>query len=221
MVRQAHHDSFVYVISLFKAVDFITQFNNYMQTNLLWRGREYFSLENCLVDTTPDGAVVKSTIIGYYEEKIYRVEYTIQTNKAWQTLSVEIKSWHDNKYQHVHFIGDGQGNWTENGKAIEAFTGCIDADIPLTPFTNTLPINRLKLTKDQSQEIRVIYFDILEKQINAVRQKYTCISPTSYHYENVPNDFEATIEVDDLGFVVDYPYLFVRKAVLSSGYKVF
>jgi uncharacterized protein len=192
-----------------------------MQTNLLWHGREYYSLENCLVDTTSSGSVVKSTIIGYYQDKIYQVEYTIQTNKAWQTSSVEIKSWHNNKYQHVHFIGDGQGNWTENGKAIEAFTGCIDVDIPLTPFTNTLPINRLKLKKDQTQEIKVLYCDILDKKISAVKQKYACISPTSYHYENVPNDFEATIEVDDSGFVVDYPELFVRKAVLSSSYNVF
>ncbi len=74
-------------------------------------------------------------------------------------------------------------------------------------------------TKDQTQEIKVIYFDILEKKISAVGQKYTCISPTSYHYENVPNDFEATIEVDELGFVVDYPELFVRKAAQSSNYN--
>lgn len=192
-----------------------------MQTNLLWRGREYFSLENCLVDGAKNGFTIKSTIVGCNEEKIYRVEYTIQTNKAWQTLSVEIDGWHDNHIQHFHFKGDGKGNWTENGKTLEKFAGCIDVDIPLTPFTNTLPINRLKLTKDQTEEIKVIYFDILDKKISAVRQKYTCISPTSYHYENVPNDFEATIEVDELGFVVDYPTLFVRKAALSSGYKVF
>jgi uncharacterized protein len=192
-----------------------------MQTNLLWRGREYYSLENCLVDGTPGGFIIKSTIVGYYEEKIYRVEYTIQTNKAWQTLSVEIDSRHDNHIQHFNFKGDGHGNWSENGKTLEKFAGCIEVDIPLTPFTNTLPINRLKLTKGQTQEIKVIYFDILAKQITAVRQKYTCISPTSYHYENIPNDFEATIEVDELGLVVDYPELFIRKAVSNSSYKGF
>jgi hypothetical protein len=191
----------------------------YMQTNLLWRGREYYSLENCLVDGTPDAFTIKSTIIGYYQEKIYRLEYSIQTNKAWRTLAVEINSWHDNQTQRIHFKGDGEGNWTDDGKTIEAFTGCIDVDIPLTPFTNTLPINRLKLSKGQTQEIKVIYFDILEKKISAVRQKYTCISPTSYYYENVPNDFEATIEVDKSGFVVDYPDLFVRKAAQSSNYN--
>nr|WP_294796502.1 putative glycolipid-binding domain-containing protein [uncultured Mucilaginibacter sp.] len=189
-----------------------------MQTNLLWQGREYFSLESCLVDSALDGCIINSAIVGYYQEKIYRVEYIIKTNTLWQTLFVEITAWHDNEKQNVVLKGDGNGNWTMNGKTMAEFAGCIDVDIPLTPFTNTLPINRLKQGKDQTQKIKVIYCDILEKKISAVRQKYTCISPTSYHYENVPNDFEATIEVDDLGFVVDYPELFVRKAAMSSNY---
>ncbi|RYF88723.1 MAG: hypothetical protein EOO00_10815 [Chitinophagaceae bacterium] len=33
-----------------------------------------------------------------------------------------------------------------------------------------------------------------------------------YHYENVPNDFKATIELDEEGFVTDYPALFIRTA---------
>lgn len=191
-----------------------------MQTNLLWKGREYYSLENCLVDDTADGLTVRSTIVGYYEEKIYRVEYIIQTNKLYETTYLEVNCRHDNKIQQFKFNGDGNGNWKSDGKVLQEFTGCIDVDIPLTPFTNTLPIKRLNLSKDQTKEIKVIYCDLLEERITAVSQKYTCISNTSYHYENVPNDFEATIEVDNSGFVIDYPSLFVRKAALKSHYKI-
>lgn len=190
-----------------------------MQTNILWSGREYYSLENCLVDSTPNGLIVNSTIIGYYNNKIYRVEYLVKTNELYETVYLDVKSLHDNKIQQLKLNGDGKGNWTSNGKISEQFTGCIDVDIPLTPFTNTLPIKRLALNKGQSQEIKVIYFDILEASIKAVNQKYTCLSKTSYHYENVPNDFEATIQVDDLGFVVDYPTLFSRKAALNTFYE--
>jgi hypothetical protein len=191
-----------------------------MQTNLLWSGREYYSLENCLADITANGLIVNSTIVGYYEEKIYRVEYIIKTNKLWETTHLEINSRHDNKTQSLKFIGDGKGNWTGNGKTAVEFKGCIDVDIPLTPFTNTLPIRRLNLNDGQTQEIKVIYCDLLEGSIKAVRQKYTRISATSYHYENVPNDFEATIEVDESGFVVDYPSLFIRKAALKADYEL-
>jgi hypothetical protein len=189
-----------------------------MQTNLLWTGREYYSLENCLVKTTGTGGEITSTIIGYYEERIYQVSYQIITNQHWETVLFEITSRHSNQVKHIKFEGDGKGNWTSNGKKAEEFNGCLDIDIPLTPFTNTLPIKRLRLGQKQSQEIDVIYCDLLEQQIKRVRQRYTCLSETEYHYENVPNDFEATIKVDESGFVVDYPSLFVRKAALSTNY---
>src|SRR4030095_1161594 len=180
-----------------------------MQTNLLWTGREYYSLENCLVEMTTAGAEITSTIIGNYEDKIYKVEYYIKTNQNWETVFFEINSRHSNQAQLTRFEGDGKGNWIKNGKKADQFKECIDVDIPLTPFTNTLPIRRLKLSQNKAQEIQVIYCDLLEEQIKAVRQRYTCLSDTEYHYENVPNDFEATIQVDESGFVVDYPSLFV------------
>ena len=182
-----------------------------MQTNLLWSGIEYSSLENCLVTTTDAGSEITSTIVGYQNNKHYRVLYRILTNPLWETIFFEIDSRHSNQQQTISYTGDGKGNWTGHGKEIIEFKGCIDIDIPLTPFTNTLPINRLKLAIGQEQEIKVIYLDLLEQEIRVVRQKYRRISDTEYHYQNVPNDFEAKIRVDERGFVIDYPALFERK----------
>lgn len=189
-----------------------------MQTNLLWTGREYYSLENCLVTTTDMGTEVNSIIIGQYDGKIYRVEYKIRTNQNWETLFFEIHSQHSNRRQHLIFESDGKGNWITDSKPADEFKGCVDIDIPLTPFTNTLPINRLKLSRNEEQQIKVVYLDLLEQQLRPVKQKYSRLSNTEYHYENVPNDFEAKIEVDELGFVVDYPSLFVRTAKLMTHY---
>ncbi len=66
--------------------------NRFMQTNLLWTGREYYSLENCLVKVEETGSEITSTIIGSYEGKIYKVEYRIQTNPNWETVFFEINS---------------------------------------------------------------------------------------------------------------------------------
>jgi hypothetical protein len=147
-----------------------------MQTNLLWTGRKYYSLENCLVETRPTGSEITSTIIGHYEEKIYKVDYRIKTNNSWETMFLEISCQHDNKIQLIKFDGDGKGNWLYNGKKADQFKGCLDVDISLTPFTNTLPIRRLRLSRDQYQEIQVIYCDVLEQQIIPVPQRYTCLS---------------------------------------------
>lgn len=189
-----------------------------MQINLLWTGREYYSLENCLVKITETGAEIISTIIGWYDEKIYRVEYRIRTNPQWESVFVDINCRHSNLTQSIRLEGDGKGNWLQNGRTADEFAGCIDVDIPLTPFTNTLPIRRLQLNQKQTREIRVIYCDLLKLQIKPVRQQYTCLSTTEYYYENVPNNFEATILVDESGLVVDYPLLFVRTAALQTDF---
>jgi uncharacterized protein len=187
-----------------------------MQTNLLWTGREYHSIENCLISIEPTGADVSSTIVGYYQEKIYKVEYRIKTDQHWQTMLLEINARYSNKTQLLRLEGDGKGNWLYNANPAPELTGCLDVDIPLTPFTNTLPIRRLNFRQHQSQEIAVIYCDVLGGQVSQVRQKYTRLSSTQFHYENVPNDFEATILVDEAGLVVDYPLLFVRTASMET-----
>lgn len=184
-----------------------------MQTNILWTGRAYYSLENCLVNVGTGGSTITSTIIGLYDGAIYKVDYQIKTNARWETVFLEINYRLNNHQQTIRFEGDGKGNWTSNGQKDERFNGCLDVDIAVTPFTNTLPIRRLNLPGNQSQEIKVIYCDLLAQAIKPVRQQYTCLSPTQYHYQNIPNDFEATIEVDEAGLVVDYPTLFVRTAV--------
>lgn len=189
-----------------------------MQTNLFWTGREYHSMENCLVSPSKNGITITSTLVGYYENKIYKVMYTIKTNNHWETLAFEINSQHSNKARLIKFEGDGKGNWISEGQEAIQFKGCIDIDIPLTPFTNTLPINRLSLKQNETREIEVIYLDLLAQQIKRVKQKYVRLSLLEYKYENIPNDFEAVIQVDESGFVVDYPQLFSRTAVLEADY---
>ena len=189
-----------------------------MQTNVLWTGREYYSLENCLVNTTASGTEVSSFIVGEYQSILYRVHYQIRTNNKWETVYAEIRAQHNNVRQHLLFERDATGKWMFNGKDSAKFNECVDVDIPLTPFTNTLPINRLKLKKGEERIIKVIYIDLLGNRISAVQQKYIRLSKTDFKYENVPNDFEATIKVDEQGLVLDYPLLFERKLALKSSY---
>jgi uncharacterized protein len=189
-----------------------------MQTNLLWTGLEYHSLENCLVTTNDGGSEINSTIVGKYHEVVYHVEYKIKVNANWETLFVEVHSRHSDRFEKIVIESDESGNWKLNEKEAVQFTGCVDVDIPLTPFTNTLPVNRLNLAPGAERQIKVIYLDILQSQMAPVIQKYTRLSETQYRYENVPNDFEAVVTVNEDGFVVDYPSLFVRTAKLSTHY---
>jgi hypothetical protein len=189
-----------------------------MQVNILWTGREYYSLENCLIDITPSGVDVNSVIIGRYQSMIYRVDYHLKTNPDWETQFIQVTSRHSNQEQKFRLHRFGTGQWVADGKIIHTFDGCTEADIAVTPFTNTLPINRLKLNAGEARQVKVIYFDLLEQEVKPVQQLYRRLNDQQYHYENIPNDFEADITVDENGFVVDYPSLFTRTEILPSSY---
>jgi hypothetical protein len=187
-----------------------------MQQNIIWKGQLYNSIENCLVRMSNRKIVATSTVIGYFQNTIFKLEYRIETSRNWETLLVEIQTQFQNRNENIVFKSKGKGKWTKNGKPVNDFDNCIDIDISLSPFTNSLPVNRLKLANNEAKEINVLYFDILDQQVKAVKQKYRRLSETEYKYQNIPNDFEAVIVVDELGIVLQYPGLFERTAMLKS-----
>jgi hypothetical protein len=190
-----------------------------MQKNILWTGIAYHSLENGILTITDNGSEINSSIIGAYAGELYKIEYRIRTNQYWETTFFEITSQLYNTVERTAFRREGKESWYVNGQPEEKFNGCIDIDISLTPFTNTLPINRLKLSEKESEQVKVLYVDVLGRKMMPVQQKYTRLSPTDYKYENVPNDFESVIAVDDLGLVVEYPGLFKRTYIAESAYR--
>jgi uncharacterized protein len=92
--------------------------------------------------------------------------------------------------------------------------GCIDIDISATPFTNTLPIRRLGLKPDQSEELTVTYIRVPELLVGPERQRYGCLEDQAegglYRFEALPSGFTASLPVDADGLVIDYPGLFRR-----------
>jgi len=189
-----------------------------MQFNILWTGREYYSLENCLIDINESGVDVNSVVIGKYEGRIYRVDYHIKANPDWETQFVQINCRHANREQLHRLRSDGNGHWKIGNEYAPEFEGCQYVDISLTPFTNSLPINRLKLAEGESREAHVLYFDLLNDKLFPAQQRYKRISGSQYHYQNIPNDFEAEITVDENGLVVDYANLFSRTLTLPTNY---
>ena len=189
------------------------------QTNILWTGIEYHSLENLVLTKTEQGVEATSVIVGSYDDKIYRVDYLTKTNENWETIFFELRTQVSDKRDVVSYHSDGKGKWTKDGRPLNEFNGCIDIDISLTPFTNALPINRLQWKINQPQQIKVLFVDILNHQILSVKQCYTKLSETEYKFENVPNDFEAVITVDEMGLVANYPELFVRAKRCDCDYR--
>ena len=103
---------------------------------------------------------------------------------------------------------------------ITRLCGAIDIDVTATPFTNTLPIRRLKLKKNQSQEIVVVYVKVPELEVSTQLQRYTClIADKRYCFEQVDYEFVEEIDVDENGLVLTYPGLFRRDNANSKTCK--
>jgi hypothetical protein len=109
---------------------------------------------------------------------------------------------------------DGHGRWTDGaGAPLPALEGCVDVDLPITPFTNTLPIRRLGLRAGEHAEIPVVYVHSPALTLEVDRQIYTCLAPLHrYHYAAADGSFSREIEVDARGLVLTYPGLFRRRS---------
>lgn len=105
-----------------------------------------------------------------------------------------------------------QNQWCDqSGSVLPELSGTIDLDLSISPFTNSLPINRLNLQKGQSSDIQVAYVRFPELHVFSDVQRYTCIEPKKkYLFESVDTDFRAEIEVDKDGLVLHYPGFFAR-----------
>jgi len=178
-----------------------------VQKNIIWTGKLYNSIENCLLANTSEGYDITSTISAKYDNRVYKIDYHLRVNENWETTFASIQTESDNAVE-VITLENRDGKYLLNGEYNAGFDNVSDIDISVTPFTNTLPINRLKLNDNQRQVIEVIYFDIFEKEVKPVRQIYTRLTAVQYVFENYDGSFKSNLVVDEEGLVVEYPELF-------------
>lgn len=180
-----------------------------MIRNLLWKGLAEESLEYCSI-YYKDDISVRSAIVGRHDRLPYKVNYEIELDRNWMMKSVVIRSSLCNMDQTIALQYDGYGHWFSDTKEWKHLEGCTDIDISLSPFTNTLPVNRLNMAVGETCETTVVYLDIPEFRIAKERQRYSRISEDTYRFTNDAGDFTADIRMDDAGLVAHYPTLFDR-----------
>lgn len=172
-----------------------------------WEGCEA-GMEHVDVRPADGGLDISGVVIGQQEGAKFGLSYRLKLDSTWRTKAVHIQT----TSGHVLDLeSNGQGSWTENGKAQPALQGCIDVDIQATPLTNTLPIQRLQLATGESTEIRLCYIEVPSLNISPADQRYMALAAGSlYRFESLESGFTADLPVDEDGFVRDYPGLFKR-----------
>lgn len=172
-----------------------------------WSGE---GLEHTVVRCAHDSNTAEGVVISNAESRHFAVRYQLRCDGLWTLERASIQLVGDQRK--IELVSDGRGNWTDvSGNPVQGLDGAIDIDFSVSPFTNTLPIRRLQLTKGSSAEIRAAYVHFPDLAIATDAQRYTCLEPLRYYrYESLDSEFVREIEVDRNGLVVTYPGLFKR-----------
>lgn len=179
-----------------------------LQKQFIWKGNE--TIENFQIEKHRDGYKAKSIVNGILKEAPLLIAYEVEISKNWEVEKVQITSLLNDK-ENIVLQSDKNGRWIDQSAQHKIeFDGCIDIDISVTPFTNTLPIKRLGDRLEKRTRLEVLYFNLSEWKIRKVEQYYTKINQNLFRYEGVFRNFEADLPVDDNQFVLSYPSLFER-----------
>jgi hypothetical protein len=182
--------------------------------DLAWAALAWPGTEHLRVTRSDDGVRADGLIVAVLDGQPLRLHYEIRCDASWACRTLTVASPLE-PARTVELRGDGQGHWaTGTGAPVSALQGCVDVDIAVTPFTNTLPIRRLGLAAGAGAEIVVVYVDVPTLAVRAQRQRYTCVrrgpEGSRWRYDNVVSAFTAELVVDAEGFVIEYPGLWHR-----------
>ncbi len=174
-------------------------------------------LEHLQLREEQQAIIADGLILGVREHRPFRVRYEIHSTNNFQLRSVRVSVLSDEP-QSLSLLTDGLGTWTtESAEPIPLLSGCLDVDISLTPFTNTLPIRRLALQPSSQATLPMAYIEVPQMQVQVTQQRYTCLEVTPlearYRFESLEHgvsSFTAELLVDRDGLVLEYPGLFRR-----------
>ena len=174
----------------------------------VWRPDQGKGWEDFSFRATDRGYEARGVVNATLEGTPLDASYLVETDAAWRTLRVRVDVKGGGT---LEILSNGTGHWRRSdGTALPELEGCIDPDISMTPFTNTVAIRRLGLQVGEAAEIKVAYILVPELSLRAAPQRYTRLADRLWRFDGLDIDFTADLTVDEEAFVVKYPGLFRR-----------
>lgn len=170
------------------------------------------SVELVRLATGDAAPLIEGTVLAAEADLPLRVDYRIACDDLWRTRTVEVTQSHAGRRRTLRLDHDGRGRWTRDGTLAESLDGCTDVDLGISPSTNALPINRLRLEVGAVGVIRAAWVRFPGLEVVAAQQSYERLEERRYRYRSLTSGFTAEIAVDDDGMAVDYAGIWRRIA---------
>ena len=137
------------------------------------------------------------------------ITYVIRLSSTWQARQFLL--FRDLDEPDLWLGADGTGRWGEmNGAHRHDLAGCTDIDLPVTPFTNSIPIRRLALDVGGDAEVVAATIDVETLGVVIVRQRYERLTARRFRRTNLDSAVATEFDVDNYGLVHDAPGAFRR-----------
>jgi len=175
-----------------------------LQRVIVWRNLPAEGTDYCSLWRTAQGWLLNGTAIAAVSESgPVLAHYRVRCDSAWRTQSVGVELTQKDQIRLLQLLRNEAAEWKTAERVPPEITGCIDADLAITPATNILPIRPLNIPIGQSREVTAGWIKFPELSVAPLPQHYRRLSNEIYRYES-GNNFCAEIAVDDMGFVVSY-----------------
>jgi hypothetical protein len=164
------------------------------------------------------GATRARGVILWMDERSgsYRLEYAIDWEPGWvfRRITIDLTG---RSAAGLELTRAADGRWAKNGIDAPELRACTEVDLWPTPFTNSLPIHRLRLEPGAAMRITVAHVVAPELTVTPRPQRYTNLGDGVYRFESLDDGFTADLTLDRSGLVVDYPGLFRRQEHQDRG----
>ena len=136
-------------------------------------------------------------------------EYHFDLDRRWRTHAFKLalnQAGEDRKLRIERSNGDG---WKVDGVDRPDLKGCLDLDLAVSPFTNTLAIRQLALAPNEAKEMTAVYVNFPQLEVTSARQRYQRLDPAEpprrFLYSGLDTGFTEEITVDEYALVERYP----------------
>jgi hypothetical protein len=175
------------------------------EPTIIWRRLDKPGHESARLFLVDSRWQLSGTAVFGHDRQPCRLDYLIDCDSGWQTLSGRVTGWVGAELIEVLIYVDSKRRWWLNDRECERVAGCSDLDLNFSPSTNLLPIRRLNLAIGQEASVRAAWLRFPSFKFEPLEQIYRRTGSHQYRYESAGGKFVADLEVDEAGFVTHYP----------------